>query len=1138
MAGVSTNPEASMYGAAHYDMQLGDFLKRPVKIAEVKWGEGSILSSATLNPWKAFLTHESVLRKTANFKLIRGDMHVKFVINGSPFLFGKLLVSYAPLSAKDVFSPLNETQRLCRISQRPHIYVNPTTSSGGQMMLPFFYPYNSVHIPLREFDDIGTLYFTIASELHHAAGKAAECTMSVFAWMENVTLSQPTAATVYNQESFSAQSGEESKKVVSKVATGVGTVAGALSNTPVIGPYARATAEVANRLGRLADLFGFSKPIATHEMAERRVRYIGTFAPTNDKDQSRVLALDVKHEHTIDPGTVGLTSIDEMSIPYLCNKECLLTSFKWASSSPPEEVLLRIPVTPYIKASFPTDGLVDLPPMGYLATFFKYWRGSIDYRLIVNASRFHRGKLRIKYEPYPYYESSGNDYNVVQSEIIDICDNHDFTFKVGWGSNRSYLELCRGHQPCKVGDLSEIGYSNGNIVVSVANPLIVPDDDAHETLEVLVAIKGCEDIQFAHPIDQRLTKYTLHLDNDTTAVPPPAVAVYAQPVAQAIGNMVPIVFYYGWHTNNFHNSQDYLRRLLVSPVAGSNMRPNLAPEVPVGEYDDTSNTVVDKQLSLMQSVGINHVCFSWWGQDRSTDRQFRSTLGPRASLKSMNTFALIEMLEFIPKDSEPTFSDWKKLDDNIKFFKSFIANTPSYWSISGKPVIFLYVLRAYEENIQIRILDAFIDIFENTTFGGYASTPFMVGDICFGSPKRLNTFLLSRLSAISAYDVYGQTSPKLETTDESVLNYHLNLASWKTLNPNVELWPTISPGYNDTAVRGGNVPLSRNLKGYDKGSLLKAHLKHMEDKSDQSHHRYFINSWNEWHEDTQIEPVVQTTGSDETHAVPDINTFGITYEPYDKKYLNILGNYQVSSFVPLTTEVFKAQSGEEMENEIAPEGSVETVLASQNADSYHPDDLIYFGERVASVRTMIKRYYLNFFVNANQSVVKIQFPQFPKFRVTDITMVAMSLEHMLNRIGVLFLGRRGSVRYKVLFQTSATAGNFDYPAFVELGDSFTNTTIISVDQTIAFPRGWNGMDATDPRNNALEYQVPCYSNKRFQMSRSLDRSEEISHWVTTPINVKQYGLYAAAGDDLQFFHFIGTPALNLFNVNTFKRPVR
>jgi glycoprotein endo-alpha-1,2-mannosidase len=51
---------------------------------------------------------------------------------------------------------------------------------------------------------------------------------------------------------------------------------------------------------------------------------------------------------------------------------------------------------------------------------------------------------------------------------------------------------------------------------------------------------------------------------------------------------------------------------------------------------------------------------------------------------------------------------------------------------------------------------------------------------------------------------------------------------------------------------------------------------------------FMINSWNEWHEDTQIEPVVVAPPTNKDVSGTDVYTWGLEYEGYGMRYLDIL----------------------------------------------------------------------------------------------------------------------------------------------------------------------------------------------------------------------------------------------------------
>ena len=123
-------------------------------------------------------------------------------------------------------------------------------------------------------------------------------------------------------------------------------------------------------------------------------------------------------------------------------------------------------------------------------------------------------------------------------------------------------------------------------------------------------------------------------------------------------------------------------------------------------------------------------------------------------------------------------------------------------------------------------------------------------------PQQTNCALLD---AVTNYDVYGSSGGKMYATQEKVEQYYQAQAGWRSMAHQVgtSFIPATAPGYNDTGVRDGHVPLSRKLSENDEfGSLFQAMINEAVTLIDEETDNLFmITSWNEWHEDTQIEPV-------------------------------------------------------------------------------------------------------------------------------------------------------------------------------------------------------------------------------------------------------------------------------------------
>jgi len=84
-------------------------------------------------------------------------------------------------------------QDVVAASQRPHVYLDPTTNQGGTLTLPFFWYTNAISIPDQDWREMGDIIIHGMQSLKHANGATDQVIVSVFAWAEDVTLSIPTA---------------------------------------------------------------------------------------------------------------------------------------------------------------------------------------------------------------------------------------------------------------------------------------------------------------------------------------------------------------------------------------------------------------------------------------------------------------------------------------------------------------------------------------------------------------------------------------------------------------------------------------------------------------------------------------------------------------------------------------------------------------------------------------------------------------------------------------------------------------------------------------------------------------------------------------------------------------------------------
>ncbi len=502
-------PDGAM-GDATIGADLGEFLSRPVLIDSYTWNESDAIGTAvTNNPWQLFFNTASIKNKITNYAWLKCDLKIKILVNASPFYYGATLVSYHPLPNFHTESITKDTGQRYFIpySQRPHIWVYPQNNEGGEMVLPFLWPKNWISTLVnQDFLDMGQLTYFPVVALQSANGvSSAGVTISTYAWAENVVLSGPTAGLVL-------QTDEYSLKPVSSIATAISKAAGQLARVPVIGKYMTATQIGANTIASIASRLGFSNPPIIDNAMPIKIQGNPILASPEISYPIEKLTIDPKNELTVDPSNVGLESIDELSIPYLAGKESYLTTFTWSTSNSADALLFNTAVTPVM---FDLDNTATKPmyftPMAWVSNMFNHWRGDIILRFRFICTQYHRGRVRIIYDPSG--SSTQNILNTVATqstvfnEVIDLTKDTNVEVRVPYQQALAWSSLFNATSasqvPFTVGSSTTFNHvanvSNGLLAVRVVTALTAPV--ASSTIQCIVSVRGAENLEFANPSD-------------------------------------------------------------------------------------------------------------------------------------------------------------------------------------------------------------------------------------------------------------------------------------------------------------------------------------------------------------------------------------------------------------------------------------------------------------------------------------------------------------------------------------------------------------------------------------------------------------------------------------------------------------
>nr|URG14975.1 MAG: capsid protein [Picornaviridae sp.] len=464
------------------DVELVNFFKRPVEILTGSWAIDGELDQV-FNPWLLWSQNARVANRLNNFYGFTGDLTIKLVINGNPFSWGCLMMSYLPNSSPSFpitqdarnFQPSTFFADYMTASQRQHVLIDPTTSKGGEMVIPLHIREAAVSLTGTAFANWGEIWLRSLNTLRQLNSTKA-LTFSIYAWCDNARLSGPTQT---NMTGLTAQSGELEKGTLSQSLGIVAKAVGSFKKLPAVGDWMTA-AEMALKLGSdVAASFGYALPTDEHPV--ERVKIVAGTPAAAMAGLSTALSLgpSPKNQLTIDNAKVGFPK-DEMNFAELTRIPSLLYTAAWAPSATRNTLLANFRVNPLLNfqgtRSLVNAQAVQMTPMGFVASNFRYWRGSLRVRLQIVANSFHRGRLLIVWDPA--LTPTSPQEHVVRNMIVDIAEARDFEFDVGWGTNAQVLRTAtvasdlNAYQVTTSPLATNAEFSNGVVSIFVLNELV------------------------------------------------------------------------------------------------------------------------------------------------------------------------------------------------------------------------------------------------------------------------------------------------------------------------------------------------------------------------------------------------------------------------------------------------------------------------------------------------------------------------------------------------------------------------------------------------------------------------------------------------------------------------------------------
>ena len=317
------------------------------------------------------------------------------------------------------------------------------------------------------------------------------------------------------------------------------------------------------------------------------------------------------------------------------------------------------------------------------------------------------------------------------------------------------------------------------------------------------------------------------------------------------------------------------------------------PQKPMsGLYDSRDPKVVGEHIEQSLRGGIDFWAVSWWGPGSKTDRTFKEAVWGHPESGKLKYAMLYESTGRFGKFESPRYHHWI---NDLAYLKKNYFDDPRYLKIDGRPVLFVYLSREYFRD---RGHDALKEMREQFP------EIYLVGDdVFFGADANGATEdtykaeWAKNFDAVTAYDVYGQSVGPLGGTQKAIdfIAGNYALAKKEANRVGTAFMPCIAPGYNDTAVRDGHPGRARyftDREGSKEGDVFRAMINEvaLPNLDPKAGNILMVTSFNEWYEDSQIEPTAGTVkpGTTDQSESGTHYTGGQNYVDYGYLYLDIL----------------------------------------------------------------------------------------------------------------------------------------------------------------------------------------------------------------------------------------------------------
>lgn len=321
-------------------------------------------------------------------------------------------------------------------------------------------------------------------------------------------------------------------------------------------------------------------------------------------------------------------------------------------------------------------------------------------------------------------------------------------------------------------------------------------------------------------------------------------------------------YYYPWYDHERHWPEGYLEE---------------EGDPALGNYNSRSPSVIRQHLEWSRQAGIDNWICSWWGPGSWEDDTLRRYVAPLIAgddSPQPPTFCVFYESEGIlglDPDEGIVFNERTTAEfvEHFHYLAENYFDAPSYFRIDGRPVVFLYLSRTFSGEHRKAVALA------REAARSLGHEVYLIGDeVYWGEADETR---ISNWDAVTAYNLHG---PPLfeEQPDQTLFIEECDTlySEWARIcaRLHVKLIPGFIPGFNSHGAdpEKRHYPIARELTaGATSTSTLEALAEVAIRHADPTLNAVALTSFNEWHEDTQVEPREREDNTPDTRFLDALN---------------------------------------------------------------------------------------------------------------------------------------------------------------------------------------------------------------------------------------------------------------------------